>query len=463
MTTLRNIVNSNTAMRFMIEDLELCTVAGRQLLLSQEMICNPDDLKLEFERLSGIEKIVRQEKYIETIEVIRQSMIRLHDIHGTIFNLGKAVVLDDIGLFEIKQFSLLSETIRQNLTFCQCDIYQLPDLQEVISALDPDNQQLPQFYIYSSYSTELAQLRKRQQSLLNEDPPQAAMLRQQCLAVEDTIRQQLSLQLFDHVADLQLAHENLAKLDILFAKVLQAVKMDLVLPEIAETTTVYSGLFNPLIKHILRQKNKDFQPVDISLEKSPCLITGANMGGKTVLLKSIALAQYLFQFGFYLPAKEASVVPVEEIYFSLEDNQSELSGLSSFAAEMLNINKILQSVRSGKHILALVDEPARTTNPDEGRALVYALLGLLEKSAVRSLITTHYSNINVACRKLIVKGLQISNLNEKVTFQNINNFMDYSLQEHTSDIVPHEALRIAAILDVDQELLEQATIFLKKN
>ena len=461
--TLRNIISTNAAMRFMIEDLELCSVAGRQLLLSQEMICNADDLKPEFENLSAILNIVRQEKFVKTVEVIRQSMSQLLDIHGTIFNLGKAVVLDDIGLFEIKQFSLLSETVRENLTTCSCNLFELPVLQEVIAALDPDGQKLPQFYIYSSYSNELEHLRKKQQSLLNEDPQQAAVLRQQCLAVEDTIRQQLSLQLFDHVNCLQLAHENLAKLDILFAKALQAVRMDLVQPEIAEKTTVYTGLFNPQIKDRLRQKNKDFQPVDISLEKSPCLITGANMGGKTVLLKTVALAQYLFQFGFCLPAKEAAVVPVDEVFFSIEDDQSELSGLSSFAAEMLNINKILQSVRSGKHILALIDEPARTTNPDEGRALVFALLSLLVKANVRSLITTHYSNINVACRKLVVKGLQFSNLNEKVTFQNINNFMDYSLIEHDSEVVPHEALRIAAILDVDPELLEQATIFLKKN
>lgn len=463
MTILRNIISANAAMRFMIEDLELCSSAGRQVLLSQEMITNPDELQLEFERLSGIVNIVRQEKYTNAVEAIRQSLNQLHDIHGTFFNLGKAVILDDIGLFEVKQFSLLSETIRENLKICHCNIYELPDLQKVIAVLDPEDQKLPQFYIYSSYSTELAHLRKRQQSLLNEDPQQAGILRQQCLEIEDTIRQQLSVQLFGHVSDLQLAHENLAKLDTLFAKALQAVKMDLVRPEISGNTTVLKGLFNPLIKNLLRQKNKDFQPVDISLDKSPCLITGANMGGKTVLLKTVALAQYLLQFGFYLPAKEATVVPVDEVFLSLEDDQSELSGLSSFAAEMLNINKILQSVRSGKHILALIDEPARTTNPDEGRALVFALVSLLAKSEVRSLITTHYSNVIVACRKLVVKGLQFSNLNENVNFQNINNYMDYSLLENESDIVPHEALRIAAILDVDHELLEQAAAFLKKN
>lgn len=463
MATLRNIISHNVALRFMIEDLELCSPAGRQLLLSQEMITNPVDLHLEFERLSGIVNIVSQDKYTKTVEAIRQNLNQLHDIHDTIFNLGKAVVLDDIGLFEIKQFSLLSETIRENLKFCQCSIYELPDLQEVIATLDPDDQKLPQFYIYSSYNAELAKLRKQQQSMLNENPQQAGILRQQCLELEDTIRQQLSIQLFSHVNDLQLAHENLAKLDILFAKALQTVKMDLERPEISGNATVFKGLFNPLIKHLLNQKSKDFQPVDISLEKAPCLVTGANMGGKTVLLKTVALAQYLFQFGFYLPAKEALVVPVDEVFFGLEDEQSELNGLSSFAAEMLNINKLLLAVRSGQHILALIDEPARTTNPEEGRALVSALVSLLEKSKVRSMVTTHYSYIKVDCRKFMVKGLQFSDLNEKVTFQTLNDHMDYSLMEHETDIVPHEALRIAAILDIDQELLEQAAIYLKKN
>jgi DNA mismatch repair ATPase MutS len=295
------------------------------------------------------------------------------------------------------------------------------------------------------------------------NPEQAETLRQKCIEIEDEIRQQLSLQLFNYFSKLEQAHENLAKLDISFAKALQAIKMGLVRPEVASTTTSYTHIFNPWVKDILALKQKEFQPVDITLDSEPCLITGANMGGKTVLLKTIALAQYLFQFGFYIPASQASIVPVDAVFFSLEDEQSELSGLSSFAAEMLNINEIFRSVHSGKKILALIDEPARTTNPEEGRALVNAIVTMLAKSGIRSLVTSHYSNLNVTCRKLRVKGLQFSSAGVKLTFQDINNYMDYSLLEQDTDDVPLDALRIATMLGVDKELIEQATLFLKQN
>jgi DNA mismatch repair protein MutS2 len=65
-------------------------------------------------------------------------------------------------------------------------------------------------------------------------------------------------------------------------------------------------LFNPEVAEALRLKNKKYQPVDINLTDGPALITGANMGGKTVLLKSVALAQYMFQYGFFVPARECS-------------------------------------------------------------------------------------------------------------------------------------------------------------
>jgi len=463
MASLRNIVSMNSGMKFMVESLDICSAAGRRMLLSQEMFTGAQQVEQELEKLDYFVEIVKQENQAGPVDAIRHDLRQLHDIQGTLTNLAAATVLDDIGLFEIKYFCLLSESVRMNLEQLNCHLVKLPVLKEVITVLDPENQKLPQFYIYPAYSHELAELRKQQQNLLAENPDHAEVLRQKCLALEDNIRQRLSLRLFSDAPALQLAHQMLATLDILFAKAFQTVENDLHRPQVAIESTSYIRLFNPWVKNMLEQKQKAFQPVDITIGPLPCLVTGANMGGKTVLLKTVALAQYLFQFGFYIPAKEASIVPVDDILFSMGDDQSELSGLSSFAAEMLNINKILLAPRSGNKILALVDEPARTTNPDEGRAIVNAIVTLLAKSGVRSLVTTHYSNISATCRKLRVKGLLTGELKEKITVSNINNYMDYSLLEHDADDVPLEALRIAAILGVDNELIQQAALFLKQN
>lgn len=462
MANLRNIISRNSGMKFMVGDLAICSAAGRRLLLSQEMLTDTRQIEEEMERLAGIVAITKDDLLSGPVESLRHALSGLHDIHGTLANLANATVLDDIGLFEVKHFSLLSQDIRKYLAETGCIVVELPDLEEIISLLDPENQRLSQFYIYPAYSPELAILRKRQQSLRNENPEQAEILRQKCFDLEDNIRQKLSFQLFVEAHVLQYAHEGLALLDILFAKAIQATKHGLCRPQVVQQTTEYHGLFNPLIKQALEQQQKVFQAVDIKLDLSPCLITGANMAGKTVLLKTVALAQYLYQFGFFIPASSASIVAVDEILFSMGDEQSELNGLSSFAAEMLNINEIILAARSGKKILALIDEPARTTNPEEGRAIVNAVTALLAKLSVCCLITTHYSNITANCRKLRVKGLETGMLNEKLTVKNINNYMDYTLLEHGADDVPHEALRIASILEIDAELIEQAVQYLKK-
>ena len=96
------------------------------------------------------------------------------------------------------------------------------------------------------------------------------------------------------------------------------------------------------------------------------------MGGKNVVLKTLTLCQYLFQYGVGIPAKNADIAVKDEVYFCIGDEQSIEKGLSSFAAEMKNIDAVIKASRGKRKLLALIDEPARTTNPKEGTALVSA-------------------------------------------------------------------------------------------
>ncbi|MBL7904911.1 MAG: DNA mismatch repair protein MutS [Bacteroidales bacterium] len=460
MPELRNIITADSGMRYMAGHLELCSPAGRRVMLATHMMTDAGKIMDALDELEVFVDLVRNGKFSAQIESIRHALSQLHDIHGTLSLLTNAATLDDIGLFEVKHFSLLSESIRVNLHQCGVGLPEIPGLQEVVKVLDPENQQLPQFYIYNVYSDELAYLRKQQQYLLQEQPDKADFIRLQCIEKEDEIRKQLSLVLSGEAPQLHQAHENLAKLDVLIAKAIQAVAGGLCKPQVSGQSTEFTGLFNPGVKALLAQQNKEFQPVNITVNRLPGLITGMNMGGKTVLLRTVALAQYLFQFGFYVPAAEASMVPVEEVMLSIDAEQSEYSGLSSFAAEMLRINEILGAAISGRNILALIDEPARTTNPDEGRALVNALISLLARYAVRSLVTTHFGSIQAPCHKMRVKGLSVSGPGSQVSLHTLNNYMDYTLLEPENGEVPHEALRIATVLGVHQELIDQATAFL---
>ena len=121
----------------------------------------------------------------------------------------------------------------------------------------------------------------------------------------------------------------------------------------------------------------------------------------------------------------------------------------------MRMDELAKSVRAGRRVLALIDEPARTTNPVEGRAIVNGVLEFLADYEVPSLVTTHYNGIAAPCCKLKVKGFSETNAEEKITLKNINDFIDYSLEEVTTDEVPHEAIRIARILGIDPEILRR--------
>lgn len=183
------------------------------------------------------------------------------------------------------------------------------------------------------------------------------------------------------------------------------------------------------------------------------------MAGKTVLLKSIGLAQMMFQFGFPVPATSCCLDPVDDVVFCIGDEQNEMNGLSSFASEITRISEILNRSER-EHLLVLIDEPARTTNPVEGKALVQALVSIMNSRNSFTLVTTHYSQLGIACRRLRVKGFVEDLVDKPLTAQNINRYIDYSLVPDDSDEVPHEALRIAEMLSCHPELLSAAREFL---
>jgi DNA mismatch repair ATPase MutS len=186
------------------------------------------------------------------------------------------------------------------------------------------------------------------------------------------------------------------------------------------------------------------------------------MSGKTVVLKTVSLIQTLAQYGFFVPAGKARLTVVEELFLVSGDRQDPLRGLSSFAAEMLELNRIFAAVKKGTCMIVLIDEPARTTNPNEGMALVSALADFFTLHRTTALISTHFGDMNLSCRKLRVKGFTSqSAVPGEVNAQNINKYIDYSLVEDMDGLVPEEALRIARLLGVDASFLELAKKYVK--
>lgn len=463
---LRSVIERIGGVRFMVEDLQLQSAVARRMVGNLPYLRSAEDIRAELDRVGKVHGILRDAKMRATVDRLRLKMMQVKDIRGTVARVAENGVLDDIELFEVKAFAILACEIRTLLAETGLDVVAVPDLERVVTILDPECRRVPHFYIYDAYSADLAALRRRIKRLQNGEKTEESTRKletamQQHSEMEDAVRGRLSSDIHKYGTALADALHGIATLDILVAKAQQAIDRGLCKPAIADGTTRYEGLFHPQVREILTGAGKRYQAVDIEMASGPMLITGANMAGKTLMLKSVALAQALFQFGFYAPAAKAEIVPMDDILICMGDAQSELSGLSSFAAEMLGVDAIIRAVKGGVKALVLIDEPARTTNPTEGKAIVNAMLTLLGRSGTRALVTTHYSGITAPCRRMRVRGFLEEQVEGRLTVGNIGEWIDYSLVEDDMDTAPKEALRIARILGVDGELTECAERFLE--
>ena len=424
----------------MLDQLELQSGFARRWMLDSPMMTTGEEIGACYDTLRCfVDFIQRVDKtYIDTL---CHKLCGLKDIRTTIRNLHNKATLDDIELFEVKNLALLATDVAKLLRQHGMDgVVEIPLLDEVITILDPDGLKIATFYIYDSYCEPLKELRAQ----MRKHPEQQEALLVQAGELEMGVREELSAKLHPFATLIEQAQIAIACIDVNLAKAMQMQQLGLTFPEISsDGTSRYRAMFHPQVKATLADRGRAFQPVDIAFGLNPTLITGANMGGKTVVLKTLTMCQYLFQFGFGIPADSAVIAVKEDIYFCIGDEQSVEKGLSSFAAEMKNIDAVIKASRENKRILALIDEPARTTNPTEGAALVTALLRVLAGRDMSLVMTTHYDIEPGDAHCLRVKGFE-------------NGEMDYALVEVQDGEVPHEALNIASSLGIDGEWINQA-------
>ena len=473
---LKEKLNAEPGFQYVIDSLELMSAAGRRHMLAQPFMTGHTELEAEYENISRVVSLLGRDDCRHAVATVRHQLMQMHDLQGTLANLEHKMVLEEIELFEIKNFCFLCmETAKAAKSLAIDDMLSLPDTSGIFSLLDPDNTGIPNFYIYDSYHPDLPTLRqqlKAKQTLLDAShataETNAALQREindlfdRQNAIQQQVTAELSQQLHTHFTTLSEAYSRMAYTDLLFAKATLAKEWNLCRPQMAADggMTELTALWNPRLRHRNEQAGLRYQAVDVSIGKGVCLITGANMAGKTVLLKTVGTAQLLAQFGFFVPAASAHMQTVDDVVFCIGDEQNEMNGLSSFASEIIKISDALRRSDSEK-LLILIDEPARTTNPVEGKAIVQAMATLLDGKKSQTLVTTHYSQLGLTCRRMRVKGFIEQMADTTLTPDNINQFMDYSLIPDTSDDVPQEALRIADILHCDKRLLDTARHFLE--
>lgn len=290
---------------------------------------------------------------------------------------------------------------------------------------------------------------------------------------EERVREMLSRKIAEKEAVLLENCEKMGALDLALARAIYAMKHDLTKPEIMEDHVIsFEDGRNLQVEDIIREKGKTFCPISLSLADGVTMITGANMGGKTISLKLAGQIPILAQYGFFVPAKHAKIGLSNYMQILIGDSQSVERGLSSFGSEMEELKEILD--KGQERSLILIDEIASGTNPTEGTALTKSLVDYLIEKPYISLITTHFESVTE--RKDIVnmqvRGLADCNftlLNREIQHANrrdriniISKYMDYRLYRVDSEAqVPKEALSIAAMLGINKEIIEGAKKYMK--
>lgn len=436
--------------------------------------------KLEQE-LNEIEKIVLAfdacKMDLNRMEHIMSSM---KDIHRSLEK-GMETSLHEIELFEIRQFLIALEELMRTFQSWNktvgLDSVCFYDISEALLLLDPEGKRVTGFYLYESYSKELKEIResKRQieMKLRNAKLPDEmdALTNDRRIQVvreeeeEKKIRAILTDQLKKYREQIQNNCEAVGRLDFLLQKAKAAMQYTSVKPDITKDTLSLEEAVNPEIAEHLQEEGKQFKRISIEMKAGVTVITGANMGGKSVALRTVALHILLAQYGFFVYAKKAQLPVFDYFHIIANEYESVKDGLSSFGGEIMELNKALCTLKEGYGFF-LFDEPARGTNPREGAALVQSVVKYLNKQQAMTLLATHYDHIaEFADAHYQVYGLK--NMNPEHAFREmeehnpkrnlavISKYMDYGIYRVSAEKeCPKDAISICKLLGLDKNILE---------
>ena len=430
--------------------------------------------------LSNLNKLSSNYEEVKSdINAIRRIFMQMKDVRGSI-KFGRDNTLSDIELFEIKillmqleKLKPVVERVSDELRLCG---FFMEPVSIAVDILDPDGRRIPTFSIYDEYSDTLKEIRKKKRDTELKMQSDAALfeeLKDERLDItakeekeERRIREELSIKLRPYFDTVINNINTVARLDLLIEKHRVSKLYPSCLPQITKDTLILKDTTNPYICDILEGKRLKFTPVSIEMGLGTTVLTGANMGGKSVTLKTVALNTYLALCGFFVYAVSASIPAFDEIIMISEESQSVAKGLSSFGAQIVELKNLLNEIEN-KFVFAILDEFARGTNPKEGESLVRGLVSLLNTKKTVSLLVTHFDHVaELSKSHYQVKGLQgvsedkissalLTKSDDDAKITAISQFMNYGIFKVDKDAKPpKEALMICRLLGLQNELLD---------
>ena len=279
---------------------------------------------------------------------------------------------------------------------------------------------------------------------------------------ERRILYELSAQIADHREELVYGLENLAMLDLIFAKAKYAEELKASQPLLSQRLKEKSQRSADLepskidlpninlvqARHPLLDPNM-VVPIDVDPRPGTraIIITGPNTGGKTVSLKTVGLLALMAQSGLHIPARSGSELPFfHAVYADIGDEQSIEQSLSTFSGHITNIIRILKHIDARS--LVIFDELGAGTDPQEGAALARAILKYLLESGCTTLVATHYPELKTYAHS--TEGVVNASLEFDVKTLRPTYRLTIGLPGRSN------ALLIAQRLGLSQEIIESA-------
>ncbi len=465
--------------QYLLDDMQPNCIYGQELVKNAAPASRGEqqELQEELKRLSLlVEGYEKHRSFWDSMELI---LMQMKEVRGSLKR-GAEVVLTDLELFELKHFLLQWEKLQQ--LFRREDAVLLPgiapeDTVGALDLLDPQGRRLPGFYLVDEYAEDLRQVREQKRHLEvvlrqeHEEKKKERLLRQRQeeVAKEEEISQRIRGEITEELRPwLNRIAQNcdvVGKLDFLIQKAKLALRYKGICPTLTQEELKLENMRHPAIEKRLSESQKFFTPISFQMEPGAAVITGANMGGKSVALRTVALNVILAQSGFFVYATEARVPLFDTICMVAEEYQSMQNGLSSFGGEIMQLQNAINAQKEGFGLLVF-DELARGTNPDEGTSIVRAVVRYLKERHVMAILATHYDNVaEFADYHYQVAGLNqvdMKQLEEEIHSAKgtkgidiISKYMNYGIyQVHGKEECPRDAIHICGLLGLEPELME---------
>lgn len=457
-----------------LNDVHTKTPYGLQRKLERSWYTPERTQELEFE-FDQVDYFLKElQKNPQTMSDLGEILSHLKEVKGSVLRARAGDVLDEVELFEIKQFGIFTEKV---VSFMRehCPDYNVLswfDFSGLLKLLDPAGENLSTFYIYGAYSEKLVRLRKEKEKIEAtlfseehaEDKEELLQRRREVLVFieeeEYAIRNDLSRHIKEISKGFFICMDSLSKLDHWLAKAEISHRLNCSRPVLTKQVGwQFKGLKNPHLKKILESSGGSYQPLDLTLHAGTTLLSGANMGGKTMTLKTFFLGVSLVQMGYFPPCDQAEGNLFDRCEFIGTDEQDVLRGLSSFAAEMTSLKELME-IDSKLLKLVVLDEPARGTNPHEAVAILKVIAKHFHEDSSMLFLSSHYNDIATPdMNHLQVKGISDVDFTSvdlgHDPVSRIQSHMDYSVHPVSfKKKVPEEAVKIMELLDFDKDTLD---------